>query len=544
MRGAVNLLARHWLFSVALGLGLLLRLFTMLGFPPAIWFGGDSVSYVNSGLHWWPGVSRESGYGVMLGLLHPFHSFVVVTAIQHLMGLAMGVLVYALLRSRYRLPAWGATLAAAPVLLDVYMIQLEQEILADSAFTFLCVAAITLVLWWPDDRRPAWSLPAAAALLAIASTFWPPGLPLLILLLIYMIVRRFGWRPVVATAVGGAIPLALYLGWFDVRYHQVAFNDSNGVFLWSRTMTFADCSVIKPPADLRPLCPTGSPATRQSAPFYIWEGNSPLLKVGTGGSNKFSKSRNDLAQKFAIKAIEAQPLSYANVVFRGWLMNFDWNRPNVPSVAMADRYQFTNATQTQNALSGTSTAATRAGVAALHKVQRAYTGGSTADTREVQPFADVMIDYQKVMYVRGTMIGALLLIGLGGIILAWRRGGFLKPLRGGSRGVVPPGRYGGWGGPCLYPFLAVLVIEITPQLTANFSNRYVVPTIPVACLAAALAFARPLPRPAEAAPSTGSADGAAVASPQAGGSLPESTSPELAGLGQAENTDQGGNSPS
>jgi hypothetical protein len=155
-----------------------------------------------------------------------------------------------------------------------------------------------------------------------------------------------------------------------------------------------------------------------------------------------------------------------------------------------------------------------------------------------------MIDYQKVMYVRGTMIGALLLIGLGGIILAWRRGGFLKPLRGGSRGVVPPGRHGGWGGPCLYPFLAVLVIEITPQLTANFSNRYVVPTIPVACLAAALAFARPLPRPAEAAPSTGSADGAAVASPQAGGSLPESTSPELAGLGQAENTDQGGNSPS
>jgi hypothetical protein len=100
------------------------------------------------------------------------------------------------------------------------------------------------------------------------------------------------------------------------------------------------------------------------------------------------------------------------------------------------------------------------------------------------------------------------------------------------------------GAPGRKAFLAVLVIEITPQLTANFSNRYVVPTIPVACLAAALAFARPLPRPAEAAPSTGSADGAAVASPQAGGSLPESTSPELAGLGQAENTDQGGNSPS
>jgi hypothetical protein len=521
MRGAVKLLARHRLFSAVLGLGLLLRLVTMLGFPPAIWFGGDSVSYVNSGLHWWPGVSRESGYGVMLGLLHPFHSFVVVTAVQHLMGLAMGVMIYALLRVRYRLPAWGATLAALPVLLDVYVIQLEQEILADSSFTFLCVAAVTLVLWWPDDRRPAWSLPSAAALLAIASTFWPPGLPLLILLLIFMIVRRFGWRAVAATAVGGAIPLALYLGWFDVRYHQVAFNDSNGIFLWSRTMSFAECSVIKPPADLRPLCPAGNPSTRQSAPFYIWESNSPLLKVGTGGANKFSPSRNALAQKFAIKAIEAQPLSYADVVLRGWLLNFSWNRPNVPSAAMADRYQFTNATQTQNALSGTSTAATRAGVIALHKVQQAYTGGSTADTREVQPFADIMIDYQKVMYVRGTMIAALMLIGLGGIVLAWRRYGFRN---------LP-----NWGGPCLYPWLAVLVVELTPQLTANFSNRYIVPTIPIACLTAALAFARPLEAPA------GGPGGSATV---------ETTVPELAGLGPgedppvSESTGQAGNSPS
>ena len=38
----------------------------MLGFPPAIWYGGDSVSYMNSGLHLWPGNSRESGYGVFL----------------------------------------------------------------------------------------------------------------------------------------------------------------------------------------------------------------------------------------------------------------------------------------------------------------------------------------------------------------------------------------------------------------------------------------------------------------------------------------------
>jgi hypothetical protein len=490
-RRAIRWLASNWLFSIAFGIGLVLRLITMLGFPPAIWFGGDSVSYVNSGLHWWPGVSRESGYGVMLEFLQPFHSFAVVTAVQHLMGLAISVMIYALLRHRYRLPAWGATLAALPVLLDVYVIQLEQEILADAAFTFLCAAAVTLVLWWPDRDRPGWSLPAAAVLFAVASTFWPVGLPLLIVLLVYMVVRRFGWRRVAATAVGGAIPLALYLGWFDVRYHQLGFNDSDGIFLWSRTMSFAECSVIKPPADLRPLCPAGRPSTRPAAPFYIWEGNSPLLKVGSGGSNRFSPSRNSLAEQFAIKAIEAQPLSFANVVAKGWLLTYSWNRPNVPSAAMAARYQFTNATQTQNSLAGASSPVIQAGIAALHQVQREYTDGHTADTRAVQPFANFMINYQRIFYLRGTILGVLMLIGLGGIVLAWRRDGFTR-LRG-------------WGGPALFPFVTALTMQVIPPLTADFSLRYVVPTIPVVCLAAALAFARTLP---DEAPAPAPAEGA------------------------------------
>lgn len=470
---AIRFLAEHRLFSLAFALGATLRLITMLAFPPAIWYGGDSVSYVNSGLNMQPGTSRESGYGVLLELLHPVHSFAVVTLVQHLTGLAMGALIYALLRHRYRLPRWGATLATVPVLIDPYVIQLEQEILADSVFTFLCVLAVVLVLWWPDRERPAWSLPAAAALLAIASAFWPVGLPLLIVLLVFMIIRWVGWQKLVATAIAGAVPLLAYAGWFDVRYHHLAFNYSDGVFLWSRSMTFANCQVIKPPADLRPLCPSTPVSDRQESPFYIWEAHSPLLTVGGTSDNRFTRTRNELARKFAIKAIEAQPLGYAGAVVHGWLLTFSWDRPQVPSQSMAGRYQFTDATQSLNTLGGGAGTA-----AALVRVQNEYTGGHGAATREVQPFADVMIGYQRFLYMRGTMLGVLMLIGLGGIVVSWRGGG----LR----------RRRDWGGPALFPWVAALTMEVVPPATADFSLRYVVPTIPVICVTAALAFAKPL----------------------------------------------------
>jgi len=153
-----SFLSRHRLFTVAFGLGLALRVITMLGFPPAIWFGGDSASYLSTALYHAPGTSRLSGYGFVLFLLKPFHSFAVVTAVQHLMGLAVGVMVYALLR-RYGLPGWGATLAALPVLLDAYQIELEHEILPSATFGFLIMVAITLTLWWRRDR-PLWATPA------------------------------------------------------------------------------------------------------------------------------------------------------------------------------------------------------------------------------------------------------------------------------------------------------------------------------------------------------------------------------------------------
>jgi hypothetical protein len=451
--------------------GIALRVITIVGFPPAIWFAGDSITYVNTALTHVPSISRQSGYSLFLLLLEPLHSFAVVTALQHAMGLAMGVMIYALLR-RHGLPRWGSALATAPVLLDAYEIQLEQEMLPDVLFAFLVVAAVTLLCWWKSEDRPLWAAPAATAMLGYAAVCWPVGMPLLIIAVVVLIIKRAGWKAVTAAVAAGVVPLALYLAWYDRAHDRIAFNTSSGVFLWARTMTFADCAVIKPPPAERPLCPDQPLGHRMSASLWIWNKHSPILNVSP---SKFTTETNTLAGNFARRAILAQPLDYAHAVLDSFALTFTWDRPPHPNRGMSRRYQFGLAWRDWD--HNTPRAAQ------IVLVQREYTGGHLARTRMVHPWSTIMIAYQKVMYLRGTMVGILLLLGLGAVVRSWLAGGYR--------------RRGDFGGPALLPFLTGLAIVLVPPITADFSLRYVVPAVPAITLAAAYLFLRP--RPAEEA---------------------------------------------
>ena len=88
----------------------------MLAFRPIMWFGGDSASYLATGLRLVPDPSRVGGYAVALWVLRPLHSFAAVAAVQHVMGLAIGVLSYLLAR-RYGLPGLGRDAGHHPGLL-------------------------------------------------------------------------------------------------------------------------------------------------------------------------------------------------------------------------------------------------------------------------------------------------------------------------------------------------------------------------------------------------------------------------------------------
>ncbi len=460
--GLARRIRGHWLFGLVLLAALALRVLAALAFRPIMWFGGDSASYLATGLRLIPDPSRVGGYGFMLWALKPahgsgVHALAVVAAVQHAMGLVMGVLIYRLGR-RYGLPGWAATLAAVPVLFDAYELQLEGDAVPDIPFGLLVVVALYLLLRSPGQRR--WvSTVVAAFLLGLAALLWPVGLVLLAVLLVVLLgallIRRAGVVTVLAAVLAGAAPVAAYSGWFSQHEHQFSLTRSDGVYLWSRTMSFANCAVIKPPAGQRALCPP--PGPRVASSLYIWSGQS-ALRARPGG--RFAARTNRLALHFALRAIAAQPAGYAAAVGHDVALSFYWKRPVHPDAAIVDRYQFADAaTAWVPARMVTRGGGTVAGDQAL------YNQGRPAPTRVVQPYGRWLVTYQRYAYLPGTLLGVILLAGLGAMAI--------------RRRVRAPG----------LPWVFAVTILVVPPLVADFDLRYLVPAVPVACLAALLAFA-------------------------------------------------------
>ena len=396
--------------------------------------------------------TRVSGYSIWLKILQPLHTYAVVTILQHLMALAVAVMIYALARHRFRSPAWLATLATVPVLYDGFEIQLEHLIMADVPFLFLLTLAVTLLLWDPAPslRRCLF----IGALLGLSEVMRSVGLPLLAVFAVYMIIKRISWRKVAATIVVCLIPVFGYAGWFYAEHGQFAMTDSTGVFLYSRVMTFADCTKMTVPANELSLCTTVPPDKRPIAQAYIWTTESPLGRF----PSKFSPVPNQLAENFAIRAIKAQPLDYATAVAKDTLRVFGWKRVIFPNAPTYDEYIFGYRSLPIPTWD-------QADLGPYDSYAAAYVHGDPL-THVVAPFANVIRGYQRYVWLPGSVYGLILLAGLGGMVLAWRR----------------------FGGEALLPWTISLALIVIPAATAEFDYRYVLVAVPFACLAAALAF--------------------------------------------------------
>jgi hypothetical protein len=448
------LIAGNRLFVLVLIPALALRADAELGYQWQSWFN-DSFQYMGDviGLH--PDVTRPAGYAIFIKILEPLHSYAAVTILQHLMGAAVGVMVYALARHRFGVRPWIASLAAVPVLYDGFQIQLEHLILTDVLFEFMLAVATTLLLW---DSKPSWRRCTLIGLiLGVSITVRSVGEPFLAVFAVYMIVQRIGWRAVAGVLIAGVTPVLLYCTWFYSLYGQFAMTDSTGIFLYSRTMAFAECSKMQVPINELSLCTTTPPSKRPITQSYIWSNITPLDRFPP---SKFSPLPNQLAEDFAKRAIIAQPLGYAQIVAYDTIRVFEWKRYVFPNAQTYNEYLFGYHSQPIPAWA-------RGHVGSYSSDVAYYIRGNPL-TNVVEPFAGVIRLWQRYVWLPGSVYGAILAVGLGGMVLAWRR----------------------LGGEATLPWVISVALIVAPAATAEFDYRYVLPAVPFACLAAAMAFGR------------------------------------------------------
>jgi hypothetical protein len=454
---ALALIRRHKTFTAVLAGGTVLRMLAMLGYRPASWFN-DSFDYLHVAMSPYPHPIRPDGYSFLLWILRPFHSFALVAGLQHLMGLAGAVMIYAVLRKRFRLPGWGAALATVPLLYDAYQIQLEHLILSDALFGFLLVSVVSILLWY--GKELTWKVGGVVGLLLGLMTLTRTvGEPVLVAVVVYLLIRRLNWRVLVATVALCALPLGAYAGWFWSWYGKPGMTTSSGVFLYARVTEFADCNKMKPPVSEYPLC-KDSKTSHTPLTFSqdaIWDRNSPFHRIP---AQRFTDYQNQLAMDFAKRAILAQPLDYARVVAKDFLYTFKWHRSVFPDKATYQMYQFgaKSAALPNWRMSRDRTASSEA---------HAYEDGN-ARTRIIDPYAESIRGYQKFVHLPGTMLGGIVIVGLAGMIPMWRR----------------------WGGEAFLPWITGTGLLLVPPATAEFDYRYVLPTVPLLCIAAAITFSR------------------------------------------------------
>jgi hypothetical protein len=474
-----SLIRRHRLFSLALVLAVAIRVLIMLAYRPAMVFRLDSFDYLWGAVHLSPDVVNPSGYSLFLWLLLPFHSLVLVVILQHLMGLVVAGMVYAVLR-RHGLPEWGATLAALPVLFDPSQLVVEHLIMADLLAMVLMMGAFTLLL---TRRSPSlWRSATVGLLMGAATVVRPTVLPLVILIPVYLLVTRVGWRRAGAALVAGLVPVLGYVSWFAAVHGPFNMTNSNGLFLWSRTMSFANCQVIKPPASLQALCPRAqpgplaraNPALRRQPKRYLWNHRIWAWQGTTSGfvpdTAAFTPANNARALRFAIKAIEAQPGAYAATI---------WSETLTPFLHTDNSLRFLDYTPSSANLSPPDLRY------AIGSIQ-AYTGNTQGvssylgyhfGTRLVEPYVTAVNFYQHGVYLPGPLFGAIMLAGLAGILIPSRR----SPA-------------------AILLWVSAVIIMVVPTAEHEYTYRYVLPAVPLACMALALAFRKPAGRQDTAQP--------------------------------------------
>jgi hypothetical protein len=461
---AVAAMRQHWLVAVLLTAGLVLRFLTLVAYRPAIIYV-DTLKYIYNAA---PGAD-PLGYKYMLDAILPFGNLSTVALVQHLLGLAMAVALYAVLIRR-GVSRWLAVLAVAPVLLDGYQLQIEQMIMPDVWFEALLVAGLVVLLWRP--AATGWFAVAVGLIFGISATFHQLGEILFVPVLVYLLATGGGLRRALSSSAtflaAFALPILLYC---TVSYALSGhFWLARGQGTTGRMAAAADCATLKLPADVRPLCPT--PSEQAQGPDWIEHSSaSPLfatvLPPGT--------DRNALISTLTAAVEHQQPLRVVVAYLEDSVRLFAASRAPTGGVEPISRWQFQTQfptypqwiTLTHRNLITVGLQRRPFGPFRYYPMGRRYGSRAHVD-RTVAAFLRA---YQlDGGYTPGPLYLAFGLAGLAGSALVLAR---RWPRRGRPQGSPPPG---GLALACLLFTATAATVLLAPDVF-EFSWRYQLPAL-------------------------------------------------------------------
>ena len=483
-------LRQHWLLSLLVLGGLALRVIAEFAYQPALLYI-DSFRYLTDLGVFSPDGMNPIGYELlMLGPLMLVGGLGYAVLVQHLLGLLLGIAIYALLR-KFGVRRWIAALAAAPVLLDAYQVQIEHTIMSDLLFQILLLLAIAILTW---RGAPGPKLAAIAGIVLAASVLVRiVGITLVVPAVLFVLLaagRRphDGWKArwkaagaLVGTFAALLFGYSLYhLSWTG----SLGLNDGDSSPLYGRAALVADCRELDLTYAERVVCPDEPRQVREA------KGIDYYLHLYTPPDGRLPRSAYPSAQASLGKTVLwQQPWDMLGGVTADFFKGFAPTRTQSPGDVPLSRWRF----QTHYPMY--TPAWYVHGWAEVYDVDLSVDPSAAGFLRAYQLGGG---------YTPGTVVGVALLVGLAGAVGAGRA------------------RESGLRAVCLLPTgLGITVLWTAACL--EFSWRYQLPALVLAPVSAALGATAiigrrdpaPRDRAVESAGSAGT-DGGADAAGSAG----------------------------
>jgi hypothetical protein len=307
---------RYKPFQILLGIGIVARILAMVLVFPAWQQVPDSVRYARvnpTGLFtdpWMP-----AGYPLFLKVVRAIFPWLwVTTAIQHLVGIGIGTILYLTMR-RLGAKRWVACIPAGVVFLSGDLIWMEHQLMLETLTTGFLVAGLGCAVYGLVPRVDSRWIAASSALLmaaALTRNLALVALPVLVLCTAFTVrgSLTFCLRTLAITVIPAAVVFGAYFSAFEISGGEyLGMGDMSGWNLYARVGPFADCSKFTPPPGTKALCSNVPRAARDAPLGFVWDPSAVaprLLGV--------TPATADVVGEFAREAIVHQPLAYLKEV--------------------------------------------------------------------------------------------------------------------------------------------------------------------------------------------------------------------------------------